>query len=42
VLWTAFGIMRSEWPIILTNAACFLLSAYILVRKLRSSRRATT
>ena len=38
VLWTAFGIMRSEWPIILTNVACFLLSAFILSRKLRNSR----
>jgi MtN3 and saliva related transmembrane protein len=26
VFWKAFGIMRAEWPIILTNAACFLLS----------------
>lgn len=38
VLWTTFGIMRSEWPIILTNAACFLLSAFILVKKLRDHR----
>ncbi len=32
-LWTAFGIMRMEWPIILTNAICFTLSAFILVMK---------
>lgn len=38
VLWTTFGIMRSEWPIILTNAACFLLSAFILVKKLKRRR----
>ncbi|MBY4593301.1 MULTISPECIES: SemiSWEET family sugar transporter [Rhizobium] len=36
VLWTAFGVMRAEWPIILTNAACFLLSAFILLKKLRN------
>ncbi|AYM65702.1 hypothetical protein G6L68_24935 [Agrobacterium fabrum] len=36
VLWTAFGVMRSEWPIIVTNAACFLLSAFILLKKLRN------
>lgn len=36
-LWSAFGVMRQEWPIILTNTACFLLSGYILIRKLRSS-----
>ncbi|MDF0663652.1 MULTISPECIES: SemiSWEET transporter [unclassified Rhizobium] len=38
VLWTAFGVMRAEWPIILTNAACFLLSAFILLKKLRNLR----
>jgi MtN3 and saliva related transmembrane protein len=35
-LWTTFGIMRQEWPIILTNAVCFCLAGYILIRKLRS------
>jgi MtN3 and saliva related transmembrane protein len=35
-LWTTFGIMKQEWPIILTNAACFCLAGYILIRKLRS------
>ncbi|WP_210176163.1 SemiSWEET family sugar transporter [Agrobacterium bohemicum] len=34
-LWTTFGIMRAEWPIILTNSACFLLSLVILVKKLK-------
>lgn len=36
-LWSAFGVMRQEWPIILTNTACFFLSGYILIRKLRAS-----
>jgi len=35
--WTTFGFLRMEWPIILTNTACFFLSAYILLRKLRAS-----
>nr|WP_223218431.1 SemiSWEET transporter [Rhizobium wenxiniae] len=34
-LWTAFGVMRGEWPIILTNASCFFLSLFILVKKMR-------
>lgn len=33
-LWTVFGFMRGELPIILTNAICFCLSAFILFRKL--------
>lgn len=35
-LWSAFGILRGEWPIILTNSICFCLSGYILIRKLRT------
>ena len=35
-LWTAFGILRGEWPIILTNVICFCLSSFILIKKLRS------
>ena len=38
-LWTAFGVLRMEWPIILTNAICFGLSGFILLRKL-SARHA--
>lgn len=33
-LWSAFGVMRMEWPIILTNVVCFCLSAFILVMKI--------
>jgi MtN3 and saliva related transmembrane protein len=25
-LWSIFGVMRMEWPIILTNAVCFRLA----------------
>ncbi|NRP21925.1 Sugar transporter SemiSWEET [Ensifer adhaerens] len=37
-LWSVFGIMRGEWPIILTNSLCFCLSGVILTKKLRSRR----
>lgn len=33
-LWTVFGVLRWEMPIILTNAICFCLSAIILAFKL--------
>jgi MtN3 and saliva related transmembrane protein len=36
ILWTAFGVLRQEWPIILTNASCFCLSGFILVKKLKA------
>lgn len=36
-LWSAFGILKTEWPIILTNSICFCLSGYILIRKLRAT-----
>ncbi|MER9722355.1 MULTISPECIES: SemiSWEET transporter [unclassified Mesorhizobium] len=29
-LWLAFGIMKAEWPIKITNGVCLLLSAFIL------------
>lgn len=35
-LLTAFGVMRTEWPIMLTNSACFFLSLLVLIKKLRS------
>lgn len=37
-LWTAFGIMRNEWPIILTNSLCFVSSGFILFQKVRGPR----
>ena len=36
-LWSTFGILKTEWPIILTNSLCFCLSSYILIRKLRAN-----
>ncbi|MGV2103900.1 SemiSWEET family sugar transporter [Rhizobium sp. 21-4511-3d] len=37
-LWTTFGFMKGEVPIIFANSICFCLSAYILVAKLRERR----
>ena len=30
-LWTAYGLGLGEWPLIVTNSICFVLSAFILV-----------
>ncbi|WP_182590807.1 SemiSWEET transporter [Agrobacterium sp. RC10-4-1] len=35
-LWTTFGLLRGEWPIIVTNSLCFCLSGIVLVQKLRT------
>ena len=35
-LWSAFGVLMQEWPIILTNSICFCLSGFILIKKLRT------
>jgi MtN3 and saliva related transmembrane protein len=32
-LWFVFGILVGQWPLIVTNAICFALSAFILVMK---------
>jgi MtN3 and saliva related transmembrane protein len=29
--WLLFGLMKSEWPIIITNGVCLVLSAFILL-----------
>lgn len=29
--WLAFGIMKNEWPITITNGVCLVLSAFILM-----------
>lgn len=38
-LWAAFGFLRGEWPIILTNSICFCLAGIVLFLKLRERRR---
>ncbi|TPK04945.1 hypothetical protein FJ872_26830 [Mesorhizobium sp. B2-5-9] len=39
-LWLTFGMIKGEWPIIVTNAVCLALATFILVmRVLPSSRK---
>ncbi len=38
-LWTIFGLMKGEIPIILANSICFCLSTFILAAKLRGRRK---
>jgi MtN3 and saliva related transmembrane protein len=33
-LWIAYGVLLGEWPIIIPNVLCFLISLFILVMKL--------
>ena len=32
-LWTTYGVMIGTWPIIIPNAICFVLAAFILTMK---------
>lgn len=38
-VWTGYGVVRVEWPIILPNAVCFLLAGFILTLKLLPRER---
>ena len=33
-LWLTYGLLLGQWPLILTNGICLLLSAFILTMKL--------
>lgn len=33
-LWTAYGLELGEWPLIVTNSICFVLSTFILMMTL--------
>jgi MtN3 and saliva related transmembrane protein len=33
-LWTIYGLVTHQWPLIVTNAICLVLSAFILLMKL--------
>ncbi len=37
-LWTAYGILLMQWPLIVTNSICLVLSAFILTMKLLPRR----
>lgn len=36
-LWMVYGILLREWPLILTNGVCLILSAFILTMKILPS-----
>lgn len=33
-LWTAYGLVLRQWPLVASNVICFFLSGFILVMKL--------
>ncbi|MFN7163397.1 MAG: SemiSWEET family sugar transporter [Hyphomonas sp.] len=33
-LWLTFGLLKSEWPLVVSNAVCLCLSGLILIMKL--------
>jgi MtN3 and saliva related transmembrane protein len=37
-LWTAYGILLMQWPIIVTNSVCLALAGFILTMKLLPRR----
>lgn len=38
-LWLTFGSMQGQWPLILSNLICLVLSAFILAMKLLPRRQ---
>lgn len=38
-LWLAYGVLLGQWPLIVTNALCLLMSAFILVMSLLPQRK---
>jgi MtN3 and saliva related transmembrane protein len=38
-LWLAYGLLLWQWPLILTNGICLLLSGFILIMKLLPRHR---
>jgi MtN3 and saliva related transmembrane protein len=37
-LWTAYGVLLRQWPLIVTNGLCLALSGFILTMKLLPQR----
>jgi MtN3 and saliva related transmembrane protein len=37
--WTVYGVLLGEWPLIVTNSVCLVLSSFILTMKLVSRSR---
>ena len=38
-LWTAYGILLAQWPLILTNSICLLFSGFILMMNVLPPRK---
>ena len=38
-LWLVYGLLLGQWPLIVTNGVCLLLSAFILAMKLLPRRQ---
>jgi MtN3 and saliva related transmembrane protein len=38
-LWLTYGLLLGQWPLIVTNGICLLMSAFILLMKLLPRRR---
>ena len=38
-LWTAYGVLRSDWALIVPNAVCLVLAGFILTLKLLPSSK---
>ena len=38
-LWLTYGLLLGEWPLILTNSICLLLSGFILMMKMLPRHR---
>ncbi len=36
LLWTAYGLLLSDWPLIITNVVCLGLAGFILAVKIRT------
>lgn len=37
-LWCAYGVLLGQWPLVVSNAICLLLSGFILLMKLLPRR----
>lgn len=38
-LWLAYGIWLRQWPLVISNAVCFLLSVFILAMTMMPQRK---
>jgi MtN3 and saliva related transmembrane protein len=37
--WIAFGVLQQQWPLVVSNSICLVLSAFILLMKLLPRRK---